>query len=167
MKLILCLLAVSLFSLLTFSCSNEAQNPEGSEDNDSGLSRNPVDLGSPAPPYVLNVPLFESNYTGEPLTSSSSVSIAQASWEKIIKYNEVNQGFDSRTGNFLAGKVKVYDENGQVSGIYNFRNGLRHGPSVEYHSNSIVSVSNNYLDGKKHGKELRHRHYDKFQRKFL
>jgi len=153
MKLILCHLAVSLFSLFAFSCSNESQKPEGSEGNDSGLTRNPVDPGSPALPYVLNIPLFESNYTGEPLTSSSSVSIAQASWEELIKYNEENQGFDSRTGNLLAGKVKVYDENGQVSGIYNFRNGLRHGPSVEYHSNGIVSVSNNYLDGKKHGKE--------------
>ena len=153
MKLILCHLAVSLFFLLALSCSNEAQNPEGSEGNDSGLTRNPVSSGPPPAPYVLNVPIFESNYTGEPLNPSSSVSIAQASWEELIKYNEENQGFDSRTGNFLEGKVKVYDENGQVSGIYNYRNGLLHGPSEEYHANGIVSLSNNYLDGKKHGKE--------------
>ena len=153
MKLILCHLAVYLFILLAFSCSNEDQNREGSEANGSGLTHDPIDPASPPAPYVLDIPLFESNYTGEPLSSSSSVSIAQTSWDELIKYNEENQGFDSRTGNFLEGKVQVYDENGQVSGIYNYRNGLRHGPSEEYHSNGIVSVSNNYLDGKKHGKE--------------
>ena len=153
MKLILCHLAVSLFFLLAFSCSNESQNPEDSEGNDSDLTQNPIGPASPPLSYVLNIPLIESNYTGEPLSSSSSVSIDQTSWGKLIKYNEENQGFDSRTGNFLEGKVKVYDENGQVSGIYNYRNGLRHGPSEEYHANGIVSVSINYLDGKKHGKE--------------
>lgn len=153
MNLIVNRLSVLLFSLLAFSCSTEPQNRAGSEGNDSDLTQRPVASGSPPAPYVLNVPLFESNYTGEVLSSSSSVSIAQSSWEEIIKYNEENQGFDSRTGNFLEGRVKVYNENGVVSGIYNFRNGLLHGPSEEYHPNGIVSVSNMYLDGKKHGKE--------------
>ena len=153
MKLIDRRLAASLFFLLSFSCSKETQSPESSEGNDSDLTRDLTEPALPAAPYVLSKPTFESNYTGQPLNSSSSVSIAQASWEELIKYNEENQGFDSRTGNLLAGKVKVYDENGQVSGIYNYRNGFRHGPSEEYHANGIVSVSNNYLDGKKHGKE--------------
>ena len=72
MKLILCHLAVSLFFLLAFSCSNEAQNPEGSEGNDSDLTQDPLDPASPSAPYVLNVPLFESNYTGCLLYTSPS-----------------------------------------------------------------------------------------------
>ena len=49
--------------------------------------------------------------------------------------------------------MKVYGYDGQVSGIYNYKNGFLHGSSEDYHPNGVVSLSVTYLHGKKHGKE--------------
>ena len=157
---------IALFLLLAFSCSTESPEPEDPEANESKVvSKAPEDVAndiasfpSAAPRGFPSVapegfPVFEGNYTGEALTASSVVTIDQASWEKIIEYDEENRGFDSRTGNFLEGRMKVYGADGQLSGLYNYKNGFLHGSSEDYHPNGVVSLSVNYLHGKKHGKE--------------
>ena len=149
-------LSVALFLLLAFSCSNESPKPEGANQSKviPEVAEDVVsDIASFPSAAAGGVPVVESNYTGEPLTASSVVTIDQASWEEIIEFDEENRGFDSRTGNFLEGKVKVYDPEGHLSGLYNYKNGFLHGSSEDYHLNGVVSLSVNYLHGKKHGKE--------------
>jgi hypothetical protein len=149
---------IALFLLLAFSCTTESTEPEAPEANQTKVvPAPPQDEASDlvALPLVLveGFPVFESNYTGEPLSASSVVSIDQATWEKIIEFNEENRGFDSRTGNFLEGRMKVYGHDGQLSGVYNYKDGRPHGSSADYHPNGVVSLSLTYLHGKKHGKE--------------
>ena len=151
-------LSVALFLLLAFSCSNESPKPEVPETNESKVIPEVVegvvsDIASFPSAAPGGFPVVESNYTGEPLTASSVVTIDQAGWEEIIEFDEENRGFDSRTGNFLEGKVKVYDPEGHLSGLYNYKNGFLHGSSEDYHLNGVVSLSVTYLHGKKHGKE--------------
>jgi hypothetical protein len=149
---------IALFLLLAFSCSTESPEPEGPEANESKVvPKAPDDVASDIASFPSvapgGVPVVESNYTREPLSASSVVSIDQATWEKNIQFNEENRGFDSRTGNFLEGRVKVYGAEGQLSGVYNYKDGLAHGISEDYHSNGVVSLSLTYLHGKRHGKE--------------
>ena len=151
-------LSVALFLLLASSCSPESPEPEGPEANQSQTApKAPDDLASDMASFPSaepgGFPVVESNYTGEQLSASSVVTIDQASWEEIIEYDEENRAFDSRTGNFLEGKVKVYDPEGHISGVYNYKDGFAHGISEDYHLNGVVSLSVNYLHGKKHGKE--------------
>ena len=151
-------LSVALFFLLTFSCSNESPKPEVPETNESTVAPEVTEVSTidvAAFPIVTpsGFPVVDSNYTGEQLSALSVVSIDQASWEKIIEYDEKNRGFDSRTGNFLEGKVKVYGIEGQLSGVYNYKDGFAHGISEDYHPNGVVSLSVSYLHGRKHGKE--------------
>jgi hypothetical protein len=151
-------LSVALFLLLASSCSPESPKPEGLETNESKvIPKVPEDVASDlvSLPLVLSegFPVFEGNYTGEQLTAVSVVSIDQASWEKIIEYDEENRGFDSRTGNLLEGRMKVYGYDGQLSGVYNYKDGFLHGSSEDYYPHGVVSLSVTYLHGKKHGKE--------------
>ena len=123
MKPIVIRFAVAIFSLFAFSCSTDTQTPQGSDGNQSGATPKGSSV-DPAPPptnYVLNPPVFEGNYTGEALSASGVVSIDQSTWEEIIEVDAENRSFDSRTGNFLEGTVKVYDGNGQLSGMYNYK----------------------------------------------
>ena len=149
---------IALFLLLAFSCSTESPEPEAPETNESKVvPKAPEDVASDIASFPSaapgGFPVVESNYTGEPLSASSVVSIDQATWEKIIEFNEENRGFDSRTGNFLEGKIMVYGDDGQLSGVYNYKDGRPHGSSEDYYPNGVVSLSVTYLHGKKHGKE--------------
>ena len=153
-------LSVALFLLLAFSCSTESPRPESSETNEPGeISKPKVAevMASDTSSFPLaepgGFPVVESNYTGEPLSASSVVSIDHRTWEEVIQYNEENRAFDSRTGNLLQGRVKVYGEEGHLSGEYNYMDGLAHGSSKDYYPNGIVSLSVTYLHGKKNGKE--------------
>ena len=95
---------------------------------------------------------IESNYTMESLASSDIVTYDYGAWEKFVEFNEEGQGSDSRTGELIEGTYKVLGQDGNLSGVYNFKNGHPHGIWEEYHPSGVLSISSTYLQGKRHGK---------------